>query len=152
MFSFSFVFCHHPQPQHKKAPSAALIKSSRFEEKKRVRSVPFCFRESTWSVRSASRTCSVPWSPAAVTCFPSRHHRSTDPEYSHDTSVSSKVYPMESGRGAPGASMMDGRRFLEEWRWIRQGSVLTVRVSAADLSGATAIRLGGRSSGEASGS
>lgn len=94
-----------------KAPSAAQEKLTVLGEDT-TRSVPFCFREATCTLRSASRTCSVPWSPAAVTWFPLRQHRSTAPVYSHDTSVKSKVYPAESGQGAPGASMMDRR-----WSW-----------------------------------
>lgn len=73
--------------------------------------VPFCCREAPCSLPSASPTCSVPWSPAAVTWFPSRQYRSSGPSaqpvYSHDASVKSKVYPAESRARARGESMME---------------------------------------------
>lgn len=51
--------------------------------------LPFCCRWAPCSLRSESRTCSVPWSPAAVTWCPSGVYRSTEPRaptvYSHDT-------------------------------------------------------------------
>lgn len=84
-------------------------------------SVPFCFREATWSLPSASRTCSVPWSPAAVTWFPLRQHRSTGPVYSHDTSVKSGLSGGEQGR-RPG-SIHGGEVAIQvERRWIRRGA------------------------------
>lgn len=82
--------------------------------------VPFCCREAPCSLPSESRTCSVPWSPAAVTWFPSRQYRSTGPSaqtvYSHDTRCKSKVYPVDRRARVRGESMME-----RSWSWWRGG-------------------------------
>lgn len=82
--------------------------------------VPFCCREASCCPPSASRTGSVPWSPAVVTWFPSRQHRSTAPSAQtvnpRDTSDKSELHPAERSVHDGHESVRTGRRrILRAW-------------------------------------